>query len=110
LHANYFLISVIFGDTYSFLAPSTNKHFRKSRINNKVIYYYNPTIVEGGDGEEYFFQSIPISASKILLACKEDTIFYLLEARQNLRLKQVLFGKEVLGRTGIKTFFKINFP
>ena len=110
LHANYFLISVIFGDTYSFLSPSTNAHFRKNRINNKVIYYFNPTIVEAGDGEEYFFYSIPISASKILFACEEDTVLYLLEARQDLRLKQTLFGKDVLNHSTIKTFFKIDFP
>jgi hypothetical protein len=110
LHSNYFLISVIFGDTYAFLSPSSNRHFRKSKIDKKVVYYYNPTIVEAGNGEEYFFYAIPISASMILFACEEDTVLYLLEERSRLKLKQVFFGKVALEHAHIKAFFKINFP
>ncbi len=109
LHPNYFLISVIFGDTYSFLLPSSNRYFRKSRINKKVVYYYNPTIVEAGNGDEYFFYTIPISASMILFACEEETVLYLLEERSHLSLKQILFGKSALERSSTKAFFKINF-
>jgi len=110
LEPNYFLISIVFGDTYNFLSPSSNAHFRKTKVNKKIIYYYNPTLVRGGDGEEYFFHSIPISANMLLFSCARDTILYLFAERNNLQLAQILFGKAVFAHQEANSFFKINFP
>lgn len=110
LEPNYFLISIIFGDIHNFLSPSSNGYFRKAKVNNKVIYYYNPTLVQGGDGEKYFFHSIPISANMLLFSCSRDTILYLFSERDNLRLSQLLFGKKVFTYKEANAFFKINFP
>lgn len=110
LEPNYFLISIVFGDIYNFLSPSSNAHFRKSKVNKKVVYYYNPTLVRGGDGKEYFFHSIPISANMLLYACSRDTILYLFSERDNLKLSQLLFGRKVFAYKEANSFFKIDFP
>ena len=92
LKNNYFLTSCIFGDMYLL----SNKKYRGIDAWSKSPYsrFCNPSIVRAGDGNEYFYYSVPFLATEVLKYLDRNIVLALFEKRGKYTLEQLVFGKE----------------
>ena len=112
---NNFLIGFLFGSKHEILPESTYRLFNmpdmKIDKRNYFLGYYTEAIVRAEDGEEYFFRSVPLQASKVLFALDKETAHDLIINRERECIKQVCFGEEQVRSRGARdNFFIINFP
>jgi len=91
-----FLINILFGFHGDIVAK-----FKYDK------YFYNHMVVKDVQtDEEFYYYGVPILSTSILRYIDSDIVEFLLDKRENFRLKQIMFGKEALDyRSSIKIFF-----